>query len=179
MNYSLEDLYAQIDRAKSSELTIQQFTEGCKDIVTEQEAVELFKAAAVHDSSKINFSEFLQVLIQIRTARALDALEEAMNKLKGEGDAAKKFFQFDRDHSGTIDVIEFGNILEAAFRRMPKDELDSIFRTIVKNNKAELSEEDLRMAFKNKEESLVDNPIIGIYDILLPMYTKVIKRMRV
>lgn len=109
----------------------------------------------------------------------MDSLEEAMNKLKGDGDAAKKFFQFDRDHSGSIDVIEFGNILEAAFRRMPKDELDGIFRTIVRNNKAELSEEDLRNAFKNKEESLVDNPIVGIYDILLPMYTKVIKRMRV
>ena len=99
-----------------------------------------------------------------------------MNKLTGPGDAAKKFFEFDRDKSGTIDVIEFGNILEAAFRRVPKDELDSIFRTIVRNNKDSLTEEDLRNAFTNKEESLVDTPIVGINDILLPLHTKA-KRM--
>ena len=63
MGYSLEDLFAQVDRAKSGELSIQQFTEGCKDILTESETVELFKAADIHDTGKVNLSQFIQVLI--------------------------------------------------------------------------------------------------------------------
>jgi Ca2+-binding EF-hand superfamily protein len=76
-------------------------------------------------------------------------------------------------------VIEFGRTLEAAWKKVPKDELDDIFRTLCKNNKESLTEEDLRNAFKNKEQSLISIPIVGLNDMLLPLFTKAIKRMRV
>ena len=41
-----------------------------------------------------------------------------------------------------------------------------------------MSEQDLRNAFANKEASLLDVPYIEVNDILHPLYTKTIKRMR-
>ena len=75
-------------------------------------------------------------------------------------------------------MIEFGRTLEATWKKVPKDELDDIFRTLCKNNKESLTEEDLRNAFKNKEQSLISIPIVSVNDMLLPLFTKAIKRMR-
>lgn len=179
MSYNLEDLYKQINKTSSPEQTAVQFADGFKGVLSDKEAVELFNAADFDNSGAITQKEFLFVLIQIRVALALEAIEHAMNLQKGPGDAAKKFFKDDRDNSGTIDVIEFGRTLEAAWKKVPIDELDDIFRIVCKNNKDSMTEEDLRNAFKNKEALLIATPIVGMNDILLPLYNKSVKRMNV
>ena len=62
----------------------------------------------------------------------------------------------DNDRSGTIDVVEFGDVLDAAYTKLSKEELDNIFRLVDRNNRGRLTEQDLRTAFADKERSLLD-----------------------
>ena len=59
---------------------------------------------------------------------ALDSLEKTF--VGGKTDTAAQIFEFDRDKSGTLDAIEFSNILDSVYRKLPREVFDELFRAI-------------------------------------------------
>lgn len=115
----------------------------------------------------------------MRAARALEAIETEFIKEEGTGDAASKLMaKFDKNKSGSIDIIEFGKMLEVYWKQLPRQELDKIFIAIDRNNRGELTEQDIRSAFANKESSLVEPQFIDPEDLMLAYFTKAVRRYR-
>lgn len=59
---------------------------------------------------------------------------------KGQDAAAKFFSMFDANKSKTIDVVEFGEVLASAWKKVEREELDAIFRVIDRQNRGFLTE---------------------------------------
>lgn len=182
-NYNLEDLFTIIDKNNSKYLTIAEWTTATKEIMSEDEALTFFKACDPTNTNNVHLDSFIRELITIRVARALTELENTMNTVNKSSsqDAAAKFFQLaDKDKTGTIDVVEFGDVLENAWKKVSKEELDNIFRAIERKGTGAMIEEQLRYAFANKEQSLVNQEaFINIKkDLLLPIFTKVMRRYK-
>lgn len=143
-NYNLEDLFTIIDKDNSKYLTITEWTTATKAIMTEDEALTFFRACDPTNTNNVHLDSFIRELIAIRVAKALTELETAMNTINQSAslDAAAKFFQLaDKDKNGTIDVIEFGDVLESAWKKVSKEELDNIFRAIERKGTGEMNEE--------------------------------------
>jgi Ca2+-binding EF-hand superfamily protein len=121
-NYSLEDFFGVLDKDKSKSLTLEEWTNGTKGYINDEESVALFRAIDVNKSGSLEFPEITQELISIRAAMALDSLEKVF--VGGKSDAAAQIFEFDKDKSGTLDAIEFSNILDSVYRKLPREEFD-------------------------------------------------------
>jgi Ca2+-binding EF-hand superfamily protein len=152
-------------------------TSGLKGILTEDEAKELYQSAMISDDKGIDLQSLIQELIQIRVVRALEALETALEGSQGRDAAAKLMNLADRNKTGDIDVIEFGRAIENVWKSIPRQELDLIFNAIDRNHRGKLTEQDMRTVFADKEATLTDTPFINANDIMLPFYTKTVRRM--
>ena len=114
----------------------------------QQEVSALFKKYDLNKNGKLNVREFGKILeavgisgVDVHTLfKCVDTDRDGgidMNELLGWHAVTQKalfdkFAQFDLDHNGRIDVLEFGALLEAVGNK--KSDIDTVFRHVDANN---------------------------------------------
>jgi hypothetical protein len=74
-DWTLEEFFRIVDKDDSKGITVMELTVGVKDVLTEDEALTLFKIADRRKENQVDLASLKHELVQIKVARILEKLE--------------------------------------------------------------------------------------------------------
>ena len=132
--YSLEDLFAVMDKNKDKDISLTELRAGLKDAVKESSIVDLFRLMDADNSNSISIDELRGELNIINAAIVLDGIKASATKAaNGKFNVDMLFNTVDNNKSGTIDIFEFEELVRLAYKSCEKSEIDLLFHVVDKN----------------------------------------------
>ena len=97
--------------------------------------------------------------------------------------ADQLYAAYDGDENGKMDRAEFQEFVETACVSTEKSSIDFLFKTIDQQRKGYISIDDFKRIFSDESDEVLNNGfhdkvIVQPEDILLPLYTTILQRMR-
>jgi len=122
---SLQDFFRYADKDKSKGISIVELTKAMVGVLTEEECRILFLAADKDNSGDITPEELIRECSSIHQNYVFEKIRKALEKTKGL-DSKSVMDKLKVRSDGTLDIVEFNEIINMLYGHMEKYEVDAL-----------------------------------------------------